>query len=150
VQSTLQELIPLIRYDTGDLFVAGDDRDCDCGNVGRTVAAIAGRASDLVTATDGSPRTTRHIDGALGIVDGLRSYQVVQTAPTAYRLKIVAGPDHDATSVRTRAIDAVRAALGADANIRAEIARHIYPEPSGKFRLTGSELPGLDRLISVA
>jgi phenylacetate-CoA ligase len=150
VQTTLQELIPLIRYDTGDLVVADEDRDCDCGNAGRVVAAIAGRASDLVTATDGSPRTTRQIDAALGIVDGLRSYQVMQTAPTGYRLKVVAEPGHSAASVRTRATDAVLAVLGSDANVRAEGARHIYPEPSGKFRLTGSELPHLDRLISVA
>jgi phenylacetate-CoA ligase len=150
VQTTLQEMIPLIRYDTGDLFVADEDRDCDCGNVGRIVAAIAGRASDLVTATDGSPRTTRQIDAALGSVDGVRSYQLVQTAPAVYRLKVVAEPGQSATSVRTRAADAVRAVLGGGANVRTEGARHIYPEPSGKFRLTGSELPDLDRLISVA
>jgi phenylacetate-coenzyme A ligase PaaK-like adenylate-forming protein len=150
VQTTLQEMIPLIRYDTGDLFVAEEDRDCGCGNVGRIVAAIAGRACDLVTATDGSPRTTRQIDAALGTVDGLRSYQVMQTAPTAYRVKAVAEPGREVSSVRACAADAVRAVLGADAHVRTEGARHIYPEPSGKFRLTGSELPGLDRLISVA
>jgi hypothetical protein len=47
-------------------------------------------------------------------------------------------------------VEAVRAVLGAEANVRTESARHIYPEPSGKFRLTGSELPDLDRLIAVA
>jgi phenylacetate-coenzyme A ligase PaaK-like adenylate-forming protein len=150
VQTTLQEIVPLIRYDTGDLFVADEDRDCDCGNIGRVVAAIAGRASDLVAATDGSPRTTRQLDVALGGVEGLRSYQVMQTAPTAYRVKVVAEPGYQATSVRSAAADAVRAVLGSDANVRTEGARHIYPEPSGKFRLTGSELPHLDRLISVA
>lgn len=150
VQTTLHEMIPLIRYDTGDLVVADEDRDCDCGNLGRVVAAIAGRASDLVAAPDGSPRTTRQIDEALAAVDGVRSYQLAQTATAAYRLKVVAEPGHSATSVRTRAIDAARDALGPDASVRAEGARHIYPEPSGKFRLTGSELPDLDRLIAVA
>jgi phenylacetate-CoA ligase len=149
VQTTLQETIPLIRYDTGDLAIAAvDDRDCDCGHVGRTVAAIAGRAADLVAATDGRPRTTRQIDAALGPVDGLRSYQLVQTAASAYRVKVVADPGHNAASVRARAADAVRPVLGEGASVRVEGARHIYPEPSGKFRLTGSELPGLDRLIA--
>lgn len=150
VQTTLHERIPLIRYDTGDLVVADEDRDCDCGNVGRVVAAIAGRASDLVAATDGTPRTTLQIDAALAGVGGLRSYQVMQTAPAAYRLKVVVEPGADAAAVRTCAAEAARTVLGAGANVRTESARHIYPEPSGKFRLTGSELPDLDRLIAVA
>ena len=149
VQTTLQETIPLLRYDTGDLFVASEDKQCECGSVNRVIGAVAGRASDLISACDGSPRTTREIDDALSTVEGMRVYQVAQTAATSYRVKVVCDPTADAATVRSAAADALRGTVGANADVRTELARYLYPEPSGKFRIVRSELPGLERLISV-
>lgn len=148
VQTTLQEQIPLVRYDTGDLVRAAGSHECACGSVNRTVAAIAGRASDLIAATDGTPRTTLEVDEALSAVSELRFYQVVQTAPKGYQLKVVVDRGADSAAVRARAAEALHAVVGADAQVRAEAVRHLYPAASGKFRITQSALPHPELLIT--
>lgn len=147
VQTTLREQIPLVRYDTGDLVVAGGERECACGGVGVVVDAIAGRAADLLAATDGSPRTTLDVDRALSEVEGLRTYQIEQTTASAYHLKVIVAPGAEAPGVRARAAEALRSVVGSGADVRVAGARFIYPESSGKFRLTRSGLPQLDRWI---
>jgi phenylacetate-CoA ligase len=148
IQTTVKETIPLVRYDTGDLFIAGDDFPCPCGGVSRTLGAIAGRASDLITAPDGSPRTTLRVDDAMSSVEGLRFYQVEQIAPVQYEAKIVVESSQEGARVRERAREALASMLGAGAEVRADIVKRTYPEPSGKFRLCRSRLPALDALIT--
>lgn len=147
IQTTVKETIPLVRYDTGDVFVAGDGKPCACGGVGMTLGAIGGRASDLISTPDGDVRTTHDVDDAVAQVEGVRFYQLRQTATSQYEIKVVTEPSSSAANVRARVGEAIQALLGRGAEIRVDGARRIYPEPSGKFRLCRSDLPAIDRLV---
>ncbi len=146
VETTLQDPIPMIRYDTRDLFVAGDGRQCPCGG-SRTVGEIAGRAADLIVAVDGSPRSVRDVDLAVSAVVGLRIYQLVQPRLATYELKLVVEPGADSKTVQRSAAEAVAAVMGNGSAIRTIAAKHIYTETSGKFRRCRSEVPGANLLV---
>jgi len=146
VETTLQDPIPMIRYDTRDLFVAGDGSQCPCGG-SRTIGEIAGRAADLTVAVDGSPRSVRDVDLALAAVAGLRTYQLVQPRLASYELKLVVEPGADGKAVQRCAAEAVAAVMGNGSAIRTIAAKHIYTETSGKFRRCRSEVPGANLLV---
>jgi phenylacetate-CoA ligase len=42
-----------LRYDTNDLVVPSANQNCPCGNTGRIIDSIEGRADDLITLKDG-------------------------------------------------------------------------------------------------
>lgn len=81
--------VPLVRYETGDLAVAGDS-PCGCGRTLPLLRSVEGRARDAVTLADGVLLTTRalldHMDGVLA-PDG---YRVFQEADGGFRLHLAA------------------------------------------------------------
>jgi phenylacetate-coenzyme A ligase PaaK-like adenylate-forming protein len=147
VVTTLQETLPMIRYETNDLVVAAGPERCPCGSVTTRVASFEGRLKDVLIAADGTARTERSVDSALAAVDGLRFYQVAQPSRAAYDVKVVAAPGANPAQVRSAAGEALREVMGAGAEIRVSTARRIYPETSGKFRFTRCEVPGYESLV---
>ena len=82
-------IAPLVRYETGDLAVAGDSL-CGCGRTLPLLRSVEGRARDAVTLADGALLTTRalldHMDGVLAPDD----YRVFQEADGSFRLQLAA------------------------------------------------------------
>lgn len=58
-------LMPLLRYDTGDLALAAD-RPCACGRSAQLLGRIEGRSAATIEHGDGSLLTTRTLVDALG------------------------------------------------------------------------------------
>lgn len=147
VLTTLHETLPMVRYDTNDLVVAADAEPCECGSVAMRIASFEGRLKDIVVAADGSPVTERAIDRALAKVDNLRFYTVTQTAVGVFEMKVVPAPGADVATVKRAAEDALVSVVGR-ATVTVDSGRTIYPENSGKFRFTRSEVPGIEALVS--
>ena len=141
VQTTLKETIPLIRYDTGDLAVAADrSYGCACGGVNSVVACVAGRGRDVFAAVDGRLCTTRDLDRVLAPLGGIRFYQLVQETPDRYAISVIPAPEADSASLTAAVAQAVRGLIGATGQVDVKIKRRIYPEMSGKFQLTRSDV----------
>lgn len=130
--------LKLLRYETGDL-VRLADAPCPCGRAGESLLKIEGRMKDGTFAPDGKLVTVERVDAAIGEVDGLEQYQLVQEAPSRYLLRYVPAKDAPASiesALRERLAEVYP---GGELFIQRETA--IAPEPSGKYRLTKSELP---------
>uniref|UniRef100_UPI003F49062F hypothetical protein n=1 Tax=Nonomuraea bangladeshensis TaxID=404385 RepID=UPI003F49062F len=96
---------PILRYDLGDAVQARPDA-CPCGNPGPAVR-VQGRAADLLI----FPRPGHEHDGdqvtlallplatLLEAVPGLELFQIVQSAPTALRIRLHPAPGADPDTI---------------------------------------------------
>ncbi|HVN77219.1 MAG TPA: hypothetical protein VMT19_12955 [Thermoanaerobaculaceae bacterium] len=130
--------MPLIRYDTGDLAVAGPD-PCPCGLGGPTLARVEGRLVEQVRDPGGGLVNPLAIGGCTRGVDGILQYQFVQRGPAAYLVRIQVGP-----TFRTEGVlhDRFRELLGPGATIEIRRVESIPPLPSGKRPTILNELVG--------
>ncbi len=135
--TTLQESLPIIRYETNDLVVAAGPEPCKCGSVTTRVASFEGRRKDILVGSDGTPRTERQVDDALALVDGLRFYQVTQSAPARLSLKVVANPSTNAAHVRSQAGEALRSVMWPGAEMQVDGAKRLYPRSQASSALPG-------------
>jgi phenylacetate-CoA ligase len=88
--------MPLIRYDIGDLAMAGDDTPCPCGRAHPTIAAIHGRACDVIRTPSGKTLLPQFFFiGSFKTLENVARYQVVQEQLERVCVKLVAEPGCD-------------------------------------------------------
>jgi phenylacetate-CoA ligase len=126
----------LVRFDIGDVVQLDGHSPCLCGHrEGLTLMSVEGRTVNLTLTPEGRAVTQGAVDRALGSVAGLVEYQVVQTGPSAYRLRFVV----DGTALRPvadEACDALQTVYGPAAVITADPVQAITPDPPGKYCLS--------------
>jgi phenylacetate-CoA ligase len=130
----------LVRFDVGDVARLAE-APCPCGrDEGLTLSSIEGRTATLTATPDGRAVTQGAVDRALGEVEGLVEYQLLQTGRASYRFRFVAG---DAVSRRVGAAarESLRGLYGPSARIAAERVDSIAPDPPGKYKLTKAVEP---------
>ena len=147
--SFTQWMMPQVRYVCGDSVVLDERPDvpCPCGCRHPTVAGIDGRREDLALAPDGrwigllNHRTLKTFDCILGS-------QVVQTAPDAFTLRLVAGPEFDLDVLRPQIAAKFAAALGQPVTLHYDLVESLPRGANGKFRSVirafEVEAPGVD------
>lgn len=124
-------LMPLIRYDTGDLarFV---DEDCDCPLSDWRCFEFHGRQKDVLR-FGGKAFTTRQVDDLISDVGGIDFYRCLQDGESSLAIDVIPAPG---VAVDRRQIeDCLRSALPVDRITIRQVSR-FNPEPSMKFRLT--------------
>jgi phenylacetate-CoA ligase len=128
-------VMPLLRYDTGDLAIASDT-PCDCAwSETDMLESLEGRSVDCIEDTQGRRITPGAIDRAVAPeLSGVVTYCLVQYGPAAYRLELLPGEGFVAGHGE-RAKQALHALLGPGAAIRVVQERELLPAASGKFRL---------------
>jgi phenylacetate-CoA ligase len=125
----------LVRFDIGDAVRLDDGTPCPCGcREGLTLASMEGRTVNLTLTPEGRAVTQGMVDRALATVTGLIQYQVLQTGPAAYRLRLV-GEEAQSDRVAAAAGEALQAMYGPAAAITVEAVGAIAPDPPGKYRL---------------
>jgi phenylacetate-CoA ligase len=134
-------VMPLIRYDTGDVAVQGDGSRCDCGRGFPRFGQIEGRAVESLLTPSGKSVSSivlgRYLrEGGPGFrwsdhAFFIRHYQAIQDDSMAVRFLVVPAPGFDAERRRHLAEDLVRL-LGAEVNVKVEEVVEIPLEPSGK------------------
>lgn len=132
----------LINFDIGDLVRIRGDSPCPCGRSdGMTVTAIEGRWSDLTFDRDGRIVTARMLDDAVGDIETLNGYQVIQTAPRAVVARFSA--EHGGQVVAAELTERLVHLYGEGVVVQPRCEQAIPPEQSGKFRLARSTLPAV-------
>ncbi len=91
--------MPFLRYDTGDLAIAGND-NCACGRQFPTLQSIEGRQRDAIQLEDGSVITARALVNHLAPMLPADGYQLHQETTTRFRLELFS-PSHQAGTVAT-------------------------------------------------
>ena len=128
VTTLTNEVMPLLRYRTGDLLQrAGENY------------LVHGRLRDVLHRADGRRVTTMEIDRCFQGVSGIAHYQLRQTDQGGCHLQFIS----DAVAVNEVELHRLTARLQQllgfknDAGqISAEAVTKLPPQPSGKFRLT--------------
>jgi phenylacetate-CoA ligase len=128
---------PLVRYDTGDLAMAG--APCACGRTLPTLERIAGRVRNMLVLPSGQRLWPSIAGRELARAVPVRQFQVVQESLEAVRvLLVVARPLERAEEERVAAI--VRRALGHPFRVAVEYRDAIARSASGKFEEFRSEV----------
>ncbi|HET7451546.1 MAG TPA: AMP-binding protein [Thermoanaerobaculia bacterium] len=129
--------MPLVRYAVGDRGRAPAAGGCACGRRLPVFAAIEGRSNDLLIAPDG-----RRVFWVNPVFYGLpvREAQVVQQAPDAIRVRVVAAPGFGG-SARRAIEEGLRLRLGS-VRVAVEECDAIPRGPNGKFRAVVREFSG--------
>jgi phenylacetate-CoA ligase len=130
-----KSIMPLLRYDTGDLAIRGTTRcDCRCSETD-TLRSLEGRLVDCIASTNGQRVTPGAVDRAIAPeLEGVVTYCLVQRGPLAYRLELLPGQTFLAARTK-RAVEALHELLGPGATIHVTHERELLPAASGKFRL---------------
>jgi len=125
----------LVRFDVGDVVRLSGRTPCPCGrDEGLTLASIEGRTISITLTSEGNAVTQSAVDRALGAVDGLVEYQLLQTGPGAFTL-LFSVDEAEAENVGEAARAGLLELYGADAAIAAERVDAIRPDPPGKYKL---------------
>jgi phenylacetate-coenzyme A ligase PaaK-like adenylate-forming protein len=125
----------LVRFDVGDVVRLHGPAPCPCGrDEGLTLASIEGRSISITLTPEGEAVTQGAVDRALGDVDGLVEYQILQTGPEAFLLRFVAD-EAASIAVSEAAREALQGLYGGAAGFTLEPVEAILPDPPGKYKL---------------
>jgi len=125
---------PFIRYDTGDLAVAGAGK-CACGRGFPLLGAIEGRSLECLRTPSGKEIGPTVLGHFLFVyhdhVDAVRHYQLVQESADRVRFLIVPGSGWDEDRRRRLQSD-LNVLLGDEMKVEIQTVSEIPPEKSGK------------------
>jgi phenylacetate-CoA ligase len=123
----------LLRFDVGDLVRVDEQARCSCGRAsGWVLTAMEGRAKNVTFTCSGRAVTLRELDTAVSALAGIDEYQLLQTAPDAYRLHLVSQrADKDALTAEARRV--LHALYGREARLSLVFESALTPEASGKY-----------------
>lgn len=85
----INRMMPLVRYELGDLVVASDRR-CSCGRTLPMIERIEGRLKDVFVLPGGGKRTPREMLEPYASIAGVEQYRVTIVSQTKVLLELVA------------------------------------------------------------
>jgi phenylacetate-CoA ligase len=143
---------PFIRYDTGDLAVAGSG-ECSCGRGFPLLGPIEGRSLECLRTPSGKEISPAVLGHFLFVyhdhVDSVRHYQLVREAPNRVSLLVVPGVgwnEQRRVRLRTDLMDL----LGNDMEVEVQTVAEIVAEESGKRpiikQVEARDVPGSPRI----
>ncbi len=131
--------MPFIRYLNGDLATPMHGA-CACGRGLPRLRGIDGRKLDAIRTPAGGILPGEFFPHMLKDVAGLRRFQVVQRSLDSLDITLVRGDGFDDSGLDYIRSETARV-LGPGVDVRLHFADAIATSPSGKFRVTVSELP---------
>jgi phenylacetate-CoA ligase len=125
-------LVPLIRYDTGDVAIAGRYSE------GRllTIKNITGRESEKIYDVSGNAISSLTLGPFIykpfSKLEKVFQFQFVQIGPKGYDLRLVADELEIKEDVLSEVVQGLKTVIGKEADIRTTYQNEIKPQPSGK------------------
>jgi phenylacetate-CoA ligase len=132
ITDVYNDVIPLVRYDTGDLAIAAEYKKGMLYKISR----IAGRESEQIFATDNTPVSSLtlgpYIHQPFSVNNIKCQFQFSQVGKKKYELRIKGNPTELPSGVKKEIIKGLKKVLGSDADIEILFFSDIKPLPSGK------------------
>ena len=122
--------MPLIRYELGDRALLGPP--CCCGRSLPVLAAIPGRARDMLTLPDGQHRFPYYAHNTMMQIDAIVQHQVAQTALDVVEIRLVVRRPLTVAE-EAHVIGAATRGLGGAHKVRLVYRPEILRQASGKF-----------------
>lgn len=126
VTDMYNKAMAFIRYDTGDLAIAGK---CD-GTRCLTLRSLQGRVSDMVFATDGTSVHSPSVNNYICDFYCVKKYQLIQSAAGQFTLLLVCDGDAPIDEIDKN----MRMLLGKDVLLTIELVEDIPTGKNGKFK----------------
>ena len=129
--------MPFIRYKIGDLGVLADSA-CSCGRGLPLLKRVEGRVMDALKTRDGRCITGLFFTHLMREFEGVRQFRVTQKTYDLVEVEIVRSNTFDEGCLQ-RLRQEIVLAMGVE--VKFLLVPKIEPLPSGKLRITFSELP---------
>ena len=144
---------PIIRYDLGDRIILDPD-PCTCG-LPLPVVRVEGRRDEILSFQAPSGEEVklppRALANAVEGTGGVKSFQVIQTAPDVLTVRLEVGPGSESSAVWAKVASRLRDYLSAQAlpSVRVEMAKDAPGRDpgSGKFRNVWMELKNKEGVV---
>jgi phenylacetate-CoA ligase len=130
---------PFVRYRTGDVATLHDAR-CPCGRGLPLIAAIEGRVTDFVVASDGTVLHGLALIYSVRDVPGVEQFKIIQHGIDRTEVLLVVTSAFTSASEQ-RIVDDFKGRLGRTVSIEISRVDRIDSERSGKFRYVVSRVP---------
>lgn len=130
--------MPFIRYRNGDLVIQ-EDRQCECGRGLPLIKDIDGRRMDEIVATSGKVMSGGFFPHLMKEFREVEKYQVIQKTRELLMIKLVTS-EPLAEERKQFCLAEIRKVAGKDMQIEFDYVDDIPLSPSGKYRVTVSEL----------
>jgi len=132
--------MPLIRYDIGDVGIAGGS-DCPCGLKTPLLEKVIGRTLGYFKKADGSLVHSHFIVQALFFKDWIRTFQVIQQDVDLVEIDIQLksgrkAPDADLAEITEK----TKMLMGPSCRVEFRFVDNIERSPSGKYLYTMSKV----------
>ena len=135
-----QTLMPLIRYDQGDLAVFCE-RETFNGDLVRRLQRIIGRDDDYILMPDGSRRAYDTFSDVIVEMKGIDQFRIVQQTTYQFRVEVVA-VNTVYEKLKGEIMRLFEAQFPRPYRFSIHRVHRIEPDPSGKIRKVISELTG--------
>jgi phenylacetate-CoA ligase len=131
--------MPLIRYETGDVGIAGSGSECACGIKFSRMERVEGRVIDCIELRDGGKLSPYQLTCALEKIAGLRRYQVIQDDFDEFT--VVAEADQGGgLELKEHIRRTMHDIIGSESRVSVQITDAIRHVPGRKFRVVESRL----------
>jgi phenylacetate-CoA ligase len=138
VTSLNQFLMPLIRYENGDMGIC-EDTKCLCGRSLPILKEIVGRMNDFLVTTDGQFVHSQSVDYIIRVKPEVTRYQVYQPDRKHLEVRLVTKQIVDQVWLEA-ARSELKARFGADMSITLRVVDDIALTPAGKHRYIISDV----------
>jgi phenylacetate-CoA ligase len=131
------DLMPLVRYEVGDLGAVDAVTPCPCGRASPILREVYGRQDDVIITKDGR-RIAIFAFNLLRGLEGVVAMQLIQLAPNSFR--VVAKLDGESEEARKNFEAGIRTAfdrligVDPDRTMAFEYSEAIERAPGGKIR----------------
>jgi len=136
-------VMPLIRYQIGDMAIPAENEQCSCGRGLPLIKGVVGRQIDVFKTKNGRVVPGEFFIHFIGVVynkDFISKFQVVQKDYESVVIRLVLRDEIKFGSYKKKIIDSIKDVMGQDCKVEFEFVEDIEPTKSGKYRYTISEV----------
>jgi len=134
ITSLRNDVMPLIRYRTGDLaLIDPAQAPCPCGRSGLVIQRLEGRISELTFDSDNQSVTAGSVDAAVSECDGVEFFQLEQRGDRSVALGVVVNERFDER--QRQALSGILRRLYRQSNVNVTTLPEMSPTRTGKFKI---------------
>ncbi|AKB24330.1 Phenylacetate-coenzyme A ligase [Methanosarcina sp. MTP4] len=136
-------VMPLIRYQIGDMAIPAKNEQCSCGRGLPLIETVVGRQTDVFRMKDGRVIPGEFFIHFIGVVynkDYISKFQVIQKDYDFVLIKLVLKNEVQFNCYKEDIIKSIKYVMGQDCKVEFEFVEDIEPTKSGKYLYTINEV----------
>ena len=128
----LNDVMPLLRYDSGDLAIPSEDINMSYGSLPISVDDFIGRQTDMITCNDGRNLAGVNFYTMMYKIEGVEMFQIIQKSSTDIEVNFIPSPLYSDTTKQSIA-DGMLDRVG-ECNLTINVVTEFERAASGKFK----------------